>query len=182
MGELHIGRQGLARGYLHKPALTAERFIPNPFDLAFGARMYRTGDLAKYRDDGSIDFLGRSDRQFNLRGFRIEAGEVEAAINSLPLVAESAVELDYRGPETRLVAYVACKRSSAEYRDIQESARREHFGGWREFYEQSCATSVEDDRWNLTGWVSTFTGHGQLPVAISAMRCHGTSTRHYCGK
>jgi len=104
-GELHIGGVGLARGYLNRPELTAERFIPNPFEG--GARLYKTGDLARYRPDGAIEFLGRADHQVKLRGFRIELEEIEAALRHHPGVAEAVVVAREDQPgETRLVAYV----------------------------------------------------------------------------
>ena len=106
-GELYIGGHAAARGYLHRPALTAERFGPDPFSGEPGARLYRTGDLARFRPDGEIELLGRSDRQLKVRGFRVELGEVEAALTRHPSVREAVVVArEAVAGETRLVAYV----------------------------------------------------------------------------
>ncbi len=104
MGELWIGGAGLARGYLDRPELTAERFIRHPES---GQRLYRTGDLARYRADGNIDYLGRADFQVKIRGHRIELGEIEAALKALPGVRDGVVvaRADAAGQQ-RLVAYV----------------------------------------------------------------------------
>ena len=107
VGELYIGGDGVAEGYLKQPELTAERFVPDPF-RADGARLYRTGDLGRWRRDGTLEFLGRSDDQVKIRGFRIEPGEVEAELADHPQVREVVVVARGDGAdERRLVAYVA---------------------------------------------------------------------------
>jgi aryl carrier-like protein len=107
-GEIYIGGDGLARNYLHRPALTAERFIPNPFSRRPGARLYKTGDIARYLADGSVAFIGRADHQVKVRGFRVEPGEIEAALRAHPSVTDAIViATDEAGKERRLIGYVA---------------------------------------------------------------------------
>ena len=104
VGELYIGGDGLARGYLHQEELTEEKFVPNPF--VSGKRMYRTGDLARYQADGNIECLGRTDHQVKIRGYRVELGEIESVLNCHPQVRQSTViAREDRSGESRLVAY-----------------------------------------------------------------------------
>jgi len=90
-GELCVGGAGVARGHFDRPELTVEKCIPNPFSEEPGARLYRTGDVVRYRPDGNIEFLGRLDHQVKVRGFRIEPGEIEAALERHPAVQEAVV-------------------------------------------------------------------------------------------
>jgi acyl carrier protein len=107
-GELYLGGDGLARGYLNRAELTAERFIPDGYSGEYGARLYRTGDMVRYVEDGKIEFIGRGDEQVKLRGYRIELGEIEAILREHPSMAEAVViaSTEEDGAEKRLVAYV----------------------------------------------------------------------------
>ncbi|HEY7167532.1 MAG TPA: non-ribosomal peptide synthase/polyketide synthase, partial [Candidatus Binatia bacterium] len=130
-GELYIGGDGLSRGYLNHPELTAEKFIPNPFTDEPGARLYKTGDRGRYLSDGNIQFLGRTDNQVKIRGYRVELGEIEAVLRRYPGVDEAVVLSEDERVEsqklvngvsgrTRLVAYVvsASTHSAAELRSF----------------------------------------------------------------
>jgi aspartate racemase len=112
-GELFIGGDGLARGYWRSEELTAEKFIADPFSAEPGARLYKTGDLARWRGDGVIEFLGRTDNQIKLRGYRIEPGEIENALKRQPDVLDSAAIVREDTPgDKRLVAYIVRKQGA----------------------------------------------------------------------
>jgi amino acid adenylation domain-containing protein len=113
-GELYVGGVGLTQGYLNRPALTAERFIPHPFSDEPGARVYRTGDLARYLPDGNLEFLGRVDDQVKLRGYRIEPREIELALEQHPAIRQAVVLAREETPgETFLAAYLVLDREPA---------------------------------------------------------------------
>ena len=114
-GEIYIGGVGVARGYLNREELTAERFVEDRFAGEAGARMYRTGDLGRWRADGNIEFLGRNDFQVKIRGFRIELGEIEARLAEYPGIKDAVViaREDTAG-DKRLVAYVTSRQASEE--------------------------------------------------------------------
>ncbi|PMV20426.1 MULTISPECIES: non-ribosomal peptide synthase/polyketide synthase [unclassified Pseudomonas] len=107
VGELCIGAEhGLAQRYFDRPALTAERFLPDPFSAVPGARLYRSGDLARYNEAGALEYVGRIDHQVKIRGFRVEMGEIEASLQALPSLREAAVIAQSSATGTQLVAYV----------------------------------------------------------------------------
>ena len=122
-GELYIGGDGLALGYLNRPELTKEKFVPNPFAETSNERLYRTGDIARYREDGAIDFIGRIDHQVKLRGYRIEPGEIEAVLNRQSGIESSVVIVREDEPgDKQLVAYIV-----AENNDVPSVAQLRTF-------------------------------------------------------
>jgi len=132
-GEIYIGGTGVARGYLKREDLTAEKFLPNPYSAEPGGRMYRTGDLGRYLANGNVEFLGRKDHQVKIRGFRVELGEIETTLMEHPKVRESVVVArEDQSGEKRLVAYVVPEQESEESNNgsgragLQMSELREH--------------------------------------------------------
>jgi amino acid adenylation domain-containing protein len=128
-GELYISGAGVARGYLHRPDLTVEKFIPDPFGEP-GARLYKTGDVARYRSDGNVEFLGRADNQVKFRGFRIELGEIEACLGRHPAVEQVAVVRRGDAGKERLVGYLVLRPgipcADAELRDFVKQSLPEY--------------------------------------------------------
>jgi amino acid adenylation domain-containing protein len=130
-GEIYIGGVAVGRGYLNRPELTAERFVPDPFVAKANARMYRTGDLARWLADGSIEFLSRNDLQVKIRGFRIELGDIEAALLQCPQIREVTVDVYEVSPtDKRLVAYLIPQSDAvptlSELRDFLKSKLPEY--------------------------------------------------------
>ncbi|WP_338485301.1 non-ribosomal peptide synthase/polyketide synthase [Pseudomonas trivialis] len=122
-GELYLGGEGVARGYLERPALTAERFVPDPFGTP-GSRVYRSGDLTRGRPDGVVDYLGRVDHQVKVRGFRIELGEIEARLREQDNVGETVVVAQDGPTGKQLVAYVVAAEAVADEAEWRDTLRR----------------------------------------------------------
>jgi amino acid adenylation domain-containing protein/non-ribosomal peptide synthase protein (TIGR01720 family) len=169
-GELYIGGAGTARGYLFRPELTAERFIPDPFTGGSGERLYRTGDRVRWLPDGTVDFLGRADEQVKIRGFRIEPGEVESVLAAHGDV-DDAVVIPYLSPggDRQLVAYAVPARDIGGLGEMVERWRREQVSHWQSLYDQTMAapSASEDITFNITGWNSSYTGK---PIPEEEMR------------
>lgn len=166
-GELCVAGDGLARGYLREPGRTAEAFVPNPFSGS-GARMYRTGDLARYDDTGTIELLGRKDRQVKVRGFRIEPQEIEAALAAHADVADVAVlaRKDI-GPGAQLVAYVTPQKNTGDSH-ATGAGQSDAVGHWRALYDDLYAQPGAAERgFDITGWHSSYTGD---PIPSEEMR------------
>jgi amino acid adenylation domain-containing protein len=123
-GELYIGGAGLGRGYWRRPELTAERFVPDCFSGTPGGRLYRTGDLVRYREGGVLEYLGRSDHQVKVRGYRIELAEIETALRKHEQVRDAVVIVSEEDSEKRVVAYVVRKDEEATAADLRAWMRK----------------------------------------------------------
>ncbi|GGW51042.1 non-ribosomal peptide synthetase [Streptomyces caelestis] len=175
-GELFLGGSPVGRGYLRRPGLTAERFVPDPFTP--GQRLYRTGDRARWLHDGSLDFLGRLDAQLKIRGQRIEPGEVEAVLSANPVV-EQAAAIPYRDAagDLQLAAFVSLRddavASAADGHAEQPTGEDEggngaHVDRWRTVFDETYRGSAPDDpRFDIAGWVDSATGD---PLPAHEMR------------
>src|SRR6185503_11146986 len=125
IGELCIGGEGLARGYLNRAELTAEKFVPHPFSKQAGERLFRTGDIGRYLPDGNVEYRGRRDHQVKVRGFRVELGEIEATLANHPKVEQAiVVAVDDDGGEKHLVAYVSANGEAPANSELRAHLRR----------------------------------------------------------
>lgn len=174
-GELHIGGAGLSRGYLNRPELTDEKFIPNFLDPNQSDRLYKTGDLARYFPDGNLEFLGRIDHQVKIRGYRIEIGEIEATLSQHPAVKQAVVMArEDVANDKRLVAYVIPDRN---YQESQNSEKPESHSAqisqWQELWnlaysqEHPEPTEEIDPTFNIRGWQDSYSG---APIPAVEMR------------
>ncbi len=163
LGEMFVGGHGVARGYLHRAELTAERFVQDTFSRDPKARLYKTGDLARFLPGGNIQYLGRIDHQVKIRGFRIELGEIETTLDNHPGVRQSVVVAREDVPgDKRLVAYVV---PDPGYRGEDEAAPEEALSGeqvaqWTEAFDEAYRRGggVAEATFNITGWDSSYTG------------------------
>ncbi|MBJ3777493.1 non-ribosomal peptide synthetase [Acuticoccus mangrovi] len=169
VGELYIGGETLAEGYVADPALTALRFVADPFSRVPGARMYRTGDRAAWRADGELDFHGRVDDQVKIRGVRVEPGEVAAAIAAMPLVEQVAVDAAPNADgRLALTAYVAPAHRGEAMQALRRASARDHVEAWREIEDDGVVSGdVADPTFDTRGWNSAYTGE---PLSVAEMR------------
>ena len=170
-GELYISGDGLSRGYLNRPELTAEKFLPNPWSNQLGTRLYKTGDQARYLANGNIEFLGRIDNQVKLRGYRIELGEIEGLLNQHPLVQQAVAIVREDSPgHQRIVAYCTQDLSHALDTTVElTQLPTEHISQWQTLYDQTYAqpSQESDPTFNIVGWNSSYTNQ---PLPSEQMR------------
>ncbi|PNK21304.1 amino acid adenylation domain-containing protein [Cylindrospermopsis raciborskii] len=168
VGEMYVGGAGVTRGYFHRPQLTAERMIPNPFatnDLT-SARLYKTGDLARFLDNGNIEYIGRNDHQVKIRGFRIELGEIEAVIKSHPEVRDALVIAREESKEdVRLDAYIIPINQIANTETLTQEQTQEWQYTFNDTYNITSGEPEED--FNIIGWNSSYSNQ---PIPAVEMR------------
>ncbi|MEO0424966.1 MAG: amino acid adenylation domain-containing protein [Pseudomonadota bacterium] len=169
-GELCLGGRGLARGYRGRAALTASRFVPDPWATTPGERLYRTGDRVRYLADGQLEFLGRTDHQVKIRGARLEPGEIEATLLAHPQVRETTVLPVDRAGQRALVAFFVAEQSATEGDRVRREAT--HVDDWRRLYDTAYggereAEDARDARFDLVGWHSSYNGK---PIPREEMR------------
>ena len=164
-GELCIGGDGVVRGYLDRPDLTAERFVADAFQP--DNRIYRTGDLARFADDGTLEYLGRLDQQVKFNGYRIELGEIETLIQRHPSVKQAVVAVKDGPSQSQLVGYVLATGSTADGTDATTSETADWQSRWDTAYAKRSGADEAPARFNTSGWLSSYTGE---PIATAAMR------------
>jgi amino acid adenylation domain-containing protein len=159
-GELHIGGVGVGSGYLNRPALTARKFVPDPFSAEAGMRLYRTGDLVRWLPEGVLEYLDRIDNQVKIRGFRIELGEIEVRLREYPAVKDAVVlAREDRAGAKQLVAYVI---PGPQADTLGRELNADHVQQWRsvfdETYQQLVMGARSHEQPNFAGWNSSYTG------------------------
>jgi amino acid adenylation domain-containing protein len=166
-GELYVGGAGVGRGYVNRPAATAERYVPDIFSSEPGRRLYRTGDRAQRLADGSLEFLGRFDHQVKVRGFRVELGEIEAALSQHPGVEDATVVVREEHGDRQLLAYVVPRALDVEAEEAAEDTER--VAEWKQIHEElhSQSNGPQDGTFNTAGWNSSYTGQ---PISDEEMR------------
>ncbi|MDT5411888.1 MAG: hypothetical protein QOG14_4108, partial [Mycobacterium sp.] len=162
VGELYLGGPGVARGYVGRPELTADRFVANPFGES-GARMYRTGDLVRWGAGGQLEYLGRADAQIKLRGQRLELGEIENTLLACPQVSRAAAAVHHRDTTDHLIAYVALERASTADKEAEAVDQ------WQHIYDELYDAEVEVAEFgsDFRGWNSSYTGE---PIPLQEMQ------------
>ncbi len=162
-GELYIAGAGLARGYLNKPGMTAERFVADPYGPEPGGRMYRTGDLVRCNAEGDLEYMGRADHQVKVRGFRIEPGEIENVLTGHPAIGQAAVVAHHDQPgHTRLIAYVV-----PDTDETTGEEERDQIDEWRDLYDSLYSAPGSTLGEDFSGWNSSYDGE---PIPLPEMR------------